>query len=137
MSAPAPSDLSILLVDDQPFFLSFHGTMFSSKGYRVQTAASAEEALTLARQAPPDLFILDVEMPGMNGIDLCQRIKAEPTLRERPVLILTATADPKLNERAFRAGAAATVVKYAGAERILNIAGVLLRGGTVVEGQGM
>src|SRR3989304_1927082 len=68
----------LLLVDDQPFFLAMGQNIFRARGYEVQTACSGSEALAAVRAARPDAIILDVEMPGMDGIETCRRRKAEP-----------------------------------------------------------
>lgn len=116
----------ILLVDDQPFFLTYHRNILTAKGFRVLTAADGEEGLREAAKSRPDLIILDMEMPGLDGIEVCSRLKAEERTRHIPVVILTATRDPKLNEKAFKAGAEATVLKSTNTDRLLNLLKVIL-----------
>jgi CheY-like chemotaxis protein len=125
-SAPAPESGTILVVDDQPFFIAMARSILQSKGYTVLTALSAEEGIQEARQSRPDLIILDVEMPVMDGIMACARIKRDPHLKSIPVVILTATLDPKLNQKAFKAGAEATILKASSADKILNMVKVVL-----------
>lgn len=116
----------ILIVDDQPFFIAMARNILRAKGYAVLSADSGPEGIAEARRARPDLVVLDVEMPEMDGITVCARMKADPALRDIPVVILTATLDPKVNERAFKAGAEATILKASSAERILNMVKVVL-----------
>jgi len=116
----------LLLVDDQPFFLAMGQNIFRARGYEVQTACSGSEALAAVRAARPDAIILDVEMPGMDGIETCRRLKAGPHTAKIPVVILTATLDTKLNEKAFKAGAEATVQKSVDADRLLNMVKIVL-----------
>lgn len=116
----------ILLVDDQPFFLTYHRNILTAKGFRVLTAADGEEGLREAAKSRPDLIILDMEMPGLDGIEVCSRLKAEERTRHIPVVILTATRDPKLNEKAFKAGAEATVLKSTNTDRLPNLLKVIL-----------
>jgi len=116
----------LLLVDDQPFFLAMGQNIFRARGYEVQTACSGSEALAAVRAARPDAIILDVEMPGMDGIETCRRLKANPATAKIPVVILTATLDTKLNEKAFKAGAEATVQKSVDADRLLNMVKIVL-----------
>lgn len=116
----------ILLVDDQAFFLNMYKSALEGRGYRVATAMSAEGALEQLKQTIPDLIVLDVQLPGTDGIETCARIKADERLRHIPVIILTGTDDPKLNQRAFKAGAGVTVLKKAGPERFLNMVKVVL-----------
>lgn len=120
---PAPR---VLLVDDQPFFLTMGRNMLGPEGYEIRTASSGAEALEAVRAAPPDAILLDVEMPGMDGFETCRRLKANPATAGIPVVILTATLDPKLNERASKAGAEATVLKSVSAERLLNMLQIAL-----------
>jgi CheY-like chemotaxis protein len=116
----------ILIVDDQPFFIAMIRNILQSRSYTVLSAESAEEGIREARTSRPDLIILDVEMPGVDGISACARIKKHPDLKNIPVVILTATADTKLNQRAFQAGAEATVLKASSADRILNLVKAVL-----------
>lgn len=116
----------ILLVDDQPFFLAMGQNMLRPKGYEVQTASSGTEALRAVKASRPDAILLDVEMPEMDGIETCRRLKLNPATAGIPVVILTATLDPKLNERAFKAGAEATVLKSVSTDRLLNMLQIVL-----------
>ena len=123
---PKKESGKILIVDDQPFFIAMAQNILQAKGYTVSSALSAKEGIQEARRSRPDLIILDVEMPEMDGITACQRIKHDPSLKNIPVIILTATLDPKLNERAFKAGAEVTILKASSADRILNMVKVVL-----------
>ncbi len=123
---PAQETGKILIVDDQPFFIAMTRNILQSKGYTVFSALSAQEGIYEARKSRPDLIILDVEMPELDGIAACHRIKRDPNLKDIPIVILTATLDPKLNEKAFKAGAEATVLKASSADRILNMVKVVL-----------
>jgi len=126
----------ILVVDDQPFFIAMIRNILQSKSYTVLSAESAEEGIREARASRPDLIILDVEMPDLDGIAACARIKKHPDLKDIPVVILTATVDPKLNQRAFQAGAEATVLKASSADRILNLVKAVLTTDRTPEAKG-
>ncbi len=122
MATPKPpSAKTVLIVDDQPFFITMQKNLLQRQGYRVLSASNGAEALTLAKQHKPDLVILDVEMPGMDGFAVCQKLKQDETLKNITVVMLTATEDPKLNERAFQAGAEITLLKSVPADRMLNM----------------
>ncbi len=123
--AAAP-DRRVLLVDDQPFFLAMGQNILRGGGYTVQTAAGGAEALETVRKNPPDLILLDVEMPGMDGFQTLRRLKGNPATQAIPVAMLTATLDPKLNQKAFQAGAEATILKSMSAQRLLNMVQVIL-----------
>jgi CheY-like chemotaxis protein len=130
MATPtAPSQKTILIVDDQRFFLTVQEGLFKQQGFRVVTAANGTEALARAKQHRPDLILLDVEMPGMDGFAVCQKLKEDQELKQIPVVILTATQDVKLNQKAFKAGAEITVLKTVSGERLLNIVRITLEKG--------
>jgi putative two-component system response regulator len=122
MATPKPpSAKTVLIVDDQPFFITMQKNLLQRQGYRVLSASNGAEGLTLAKQHKPDLVILDVEMPGMDGFTVCQKLKQDENLKNITVVMLTATEDPKLNERAFQAGAEITLLKSVPADRMLNM----------------
>jgi signal transduction histidine kinase len=95
---------SILIVDDIPANLLLLSGMLKERGYRVRPVTDSEEALQAAQRVPPDLILLDVTMPGMNGYELCERMKADPTLKEIPVIFISALTDTIDKVRAFKAG---------------------------------
>ena len=95
----------LLVVDDTPANLGLLANLLD-KRYRVQLAPSGAKALALARRQPPDLVILDVMMPEMDGYEVCQRLKADPLTRHVPVLFLTALSRPEDETRGFEAGGA-------------------------------
>jgi CheY-like chemotaxis protein len=122
MATPtAGSQKTVLIIDDQPFFIALQQTMLQRQGFRVLAAANGAEGLAKAKQHKPDLILLDIEMPGMDGFAVCEKLKQDDALKQIPVIILTATQDAKLNERAFKAGAEITVLKSVPAERLLNM----------------
>ena len=122
MATPTPSaQKTILIVDDQPFFITMQRNMLERQGYRVISASNGADGLAQARKYKPDIILLDVEMPGADGIEVCRQVKEDAELKNTPVIILTATQDPKLNERAFKAGAEITILKSVPGERLLNM----------------
>ncbi len=112
---------TILIIDDQPFFINMQQTMLTRQGYRVLAATNGADGLAQARQHKPNLILLDIEMPEMDGFAVCEKLKEDSELRQIPVVILTATQDPKLNQKAFKAGAEITVLKSVSEERFLNM----------------
>jgi len=92
---------SILAVDDDPKILKILQHSLTKEGFRVTIATSGEEALLIARQNPPDLVLLDIMMPGMDGFETYQKLKA---LREVPVIILSARSDEVDKIVGFRMG---------------------------------
>ena len=84
--------MRILVVDDDPSVTSLLRRGFTYEGYEVYAAASGSKALVIAREKPPDLVVLDIMMPGMDGLDVCRRLReADPAL---PILMLTAKDAP-------------------------------------------
>ncbi|MCC6212310.1 MAG: two-component system response regulator [Burkholderiales bacterium] len=79
--------------------------------YRTRTAASGAEALAMARAEPPDLVLLDVMMPGMNGFEVCRELKLRPETRDVPVIFLTALDDAKDEKTGFEVGAVDYITK--------------------------
>lgn len=80
----------ILLVDDEPINLALMEGMLDQQ-YAVRGAGSGEECLQRMRQDPPELVLLDIRMPGMDGFEVCRRLKASPSWREIPVIFVTAS----------------------------------------------
>lgn len=101
----------ILVVDDQPANLRVVGTLLQRHGYAVLPAASGPEALELAVAQVPDLMLLDMMMPGMDGFELLRQLRQQPGLQAVPVIFLTAAQDRELLLRAFDAGAVDYVTK--------------------------
>jgi CheY-like chemotaxis protein len=120
---------TILIIDDQPFFVTMQQNLLKQQGYRVLAATNGAEGLARAKQHKPDLILLDIEMPGMDGFAVCEKLKQDEELRHIPVVILTATQDIKLNEKAFRAGAEITVLKSVSGERLINMVRIALEKG--------
>lgn len=130
MATPTPgSQKTILIVDDQPFFVTLQQNLLKQQGYRVLAATNGAEGLARAKQYKPDLILLDIEMPGMDGFAVCEKLKQDEELKQIPVIILTATQDIKLNEKAFRVGAEVIVLKSVAGERLLNMLRITLEKG--------
>jgi adenylate cyclase len=95
----------ILIVDDQPVNVDILQTRLSVHGYDILTAYDGEEALAKARDELPDLMLLDIMMPKMDGIEVCQRLKADASLPFIPIIMVTAKADTKDVVAGLEAGA--------------------------------
>jgi CheY-like chemotaxis protein len=100
MTAPIP----ILIVDDNPSNTKLLAFLLASKGYAVQTAANADEALAALAACRPRLILMDIQLPGMDGLTLTRQLKADPATRDIPVLAATAYAMKGDEERALAAG---------------------------------
>ena len=113
-------EIKILCVDDDPLILQMLGDILRFRGYTVVTAPDGETGLEAAGRERPDLVLLDVMMPGIDGFEVCRLLKADPVLKAIPVVILTAMNDPKLNTRAFEAGAVLALQKTAETTAVLR-----------------
>ncbi|MDZ7373202.1 MAG: response regulator transcription factor [candidate division KSB1 bacterium] len=80
----------ILVVEDEPDILGLIEYNLKKHGYEVRQAASGEEALEVARTNPPDLVVLDLMLPGLDGIDVCKALRTDPSTAAVPILMLTA-----------------------------------------------
>lgn len=109
----------ILIVDDTPENLRVLGDMLDQQGYEVRIATSGPSALENATAAPPDLILLDILMPGMDGYEVCRRLKENEGLRRIPVIFISALAMPDQKSRAFQEGAADFVTKPFQAEEVV------------------
>jgi two-component system, chemotaxis family, sensor kinase CheA len=103
--------LPILVIDDSLTTRMLEQSILESAGYEVDLCASAEEALRKARMRRYGLFIVDVEMPGMDGFTFTATSRADAALREVPVIIVSSLASARDRERGREAGASAYIVK--------------------------
>jgi len=94
----------VLVVDDQPANIRLLDAVLSPRGYRVLTAASGEQALDVLRDERPHVVLLDIMMPGMDGYEVCRRIREHPSTAYLPVVMITAS-DAQEKLRAVEAGA--------------------------------
>jgi CheY-like chemotaxis protein len=101
----------ILIVDDNPSNLKLLRVLLTGEGYEVRTALGATEALASLAQSLPALILMDIQMPGMDGLELTRHIKAQPGLASVPVVALTAYAMSGDDARARAAGCDAYVTK--------------------------
>jgi CheY-like chemotaxis protein len=99
------SNPPILVIDDDPTIRDLVAAALTAADFDVLTAADGPSGIELAQSAQPALILLDMMMPGMDGISTCERLKQDPSTRDIPVVGMTGAEDLKLRERAFRAGA--------------------------------
>ena len=102
-AAPTPK-ADLLIVDDTPANLRLLAGMLVEQGYKVRSAINGPLALTAARAAPPDMILLDINMPGMNGYEVCERLKADEDTRDIPVIFISALDETADKVRAFALG---------------------------------
>jgi len=102
---------TVLIVDDVTKNLQVVGTILRTAGLAVIAATSGTEALEGARLQPPDLILLDLMMPVMDGLEVCRRLKADPLTAQIPVIFLTASNEMEHLVAGFQAGAVDYVTK--------------------------
>lgn len=100
--------LTVIIADDDELIRKVITIYFSGRGYRVIVVGSGQECLAQVRQSAPDALLLDVAMPGMDGWEVCRRIREFSTI---PVIMLTARAQERDREMGFTVGASAYVTK--------------------------
>jgi putative two-component system response regulator len=102
---------TVLVVDDTPDNLTLMSSLLKDT-YKVKVAHNGEKALKVARSdAPPDLILLDIMMPGMDGYEVCQHLKSDPTTREIPVIFLTAKSEVEDEKKGLELGAVDYITK--------------------------
>ena len=112
----------ILVVDDVMQNLQVVGTMLRNEGYDVMPAGSGPQALERVRVRVPDLILLDLMMPEMDGLEVCRRLKADSSTRQIPIIFLTASNEMEHLVKGFEAGAVDYVTKpFNGAELLARV----------------
>jgi DNA-binding response OmpR family regulator len=96
---------TLLVADDDDDILQLVSFRLERAGYKVVTAADGQQALAAARQHQPDLAVLDVMMPGLNGYEVTRQLRADPATAAIPVILLTARVQEADVSRGFEAGA--------------------------------
>jgi CheY-like chemotaxis protein len=102
---------AILIVDDNPVNLKLARVLLTREGYQVGTASDAEEALRVLETFAPRLILMDIQLPGMDGLELTRRLKADPRTQDAVIIGLTAYAMKGDEERVLAAGCDGYVAK--------------------------
>lgn len=102
---------SILVVDDEPMTRTLLRMMLAPANFQVFEAEDGADAIEKVREHMPDIIIMDVMMPNMNGLDACQVIRSDETISHIPILILSAKTHPKAVEEGLEAGATRYLTK--------------------------
>src|ERR1044072_1045203 len=102
---------TIIIVDDNPVNMKLIRILLTGEGYDVHTAADAKEAIDVLSTVHPSLILMDIQLPGIDGLELTRRLKAEPTTRDITILGLTAYAMKGDEARILAAGCDGYIAK--------------------------
>lgn len=120
----------ILVVDDNPANLKLVYDLLKCSGYQVTKAADAEKALILIQKDPPSLILMDIALPGMDGLTLTRQLKANPATRRIPIVALTAFAMKGDDQKAREAGCDGYVTKPIDTRTLPKMIGEILASAT-------
>ncbi len=120
----------ILVVDDENYILHILDFSLGAEGYEVVTAEDGEEAVRKAKEQKPDLVVLDVMMPKMDGFEACRAIKGDPELGGTPVILLSAKARDVDQKQGYEAGADDYITKPFSPGRLVDRVHGLLKART-------
>ncbi|MFA6307177.1 MAG: response regulator [Patescibacteria group bacterium] len=103
--------IKILLVEDDSFLLGMYATKFEMENFKVIMAEDGEKAVRLALKEAPDIILLDIILPKMNGFDVLRQLKADPATADIPVILLTNLSQKDEIEQGLKIGAADYLIK--------------------------
>jgi CheY-like chemotaxis protein len=111
----------VLIIEDEPGTRAAIRECFERAGYLAAEAGDGLAGLAQAESWRPHAILLDVRMPGLDGYEVCRRLRANPVTKSIPVIVVTAVDDPALNRRAYESGATACILKPFRLEALLTI----------------
>jgi len=137
MTPPPVIPDRVLVVDDEPDIVALVAYHLAKAGYRVSTASSGGDAVTLARQERPALIVLDLMLPGMSGFDVLEQLRADEATHGVAVLLLTARREEPDRIRGLSLGADDYLTKpFSPQELVLRVAAILRRVGAAPQVEG-
>lgn len=102
---------TILIIEDDELNLKLENELLQSRGYKTLTSADGKDTLKLAREHHPDLIIMDIQLPGVSGLDYTKALKADDSLQDIPIIAVTAFVMDGDKERILKAGCNAYIPK--------------------------
>ena len=130
MIPPATAGVHVLVVDDEPDIVALVAYHLARAGYRVSTASSGDDALSLARRERPAMIVLDLMLPGLSGYDVLQHLREHESTRDVAVLMLTARREEQDRIRGLSLGADDYLTKpFSPQELVLRVGAILRRVG--------
>lgn len=118
--------VTVLIADDLKFFLEVEKTYLLRGGFNVLAADSGEKAIQLAVQHHPNLILLDLEMPKMDGAEACARMRQEASLVSTPIIIMSASGSPEVRDQCLKAGCTEFIIKPKKPEELLGVVARIL-----------
>ena len=103
--------MRVLVVDDDPLVRNLLTAVLHDASFDLDEAVDGNDALAIAAVRPPDVVVLDVMMPGLDGYEVCRALRADPSFKDTRIVVLTAKSTPSAREDAYRAGADAFFTK--------------------------
>lgn len=128
MSGPAPSPPTILLVEDNDTIRNAFAILLEESGYAVLQARIGEDALRISRESGPDLVLMDLGLPDVNGLEVTRRLKADEATRAIPIVALTGRALEADRDACRAAGCSGYFTKPIDAASLLDVIPRVLRG---------
>lgn len=117
----------ILFIEDEVDIVTLMQARLVSQGYQMLSAFDGEEGLKMVQEEKPDLILLDKIMPKMDGLEVCQRLKADPKTKDIPIIIVSASGGKDLPEKCLAAGADDVIIKPFEAEDLFSKIRALLK----------
>lgn len=133
MSDNKASDITVLVVDDLADNLVLISLSLQTSGFRVLTANNGEEAIKVAMLARPDLILMDIAMPELDGLSAVRKIRSLPELQHVPVVALTAFSTSGFRQAAYEAGFDAYLTKPLDFDRLNSLIRMLLHDGETAD----
>ncbi|HSX01611.1 MAG TPA: response regulator [Candidatus Saccharimonas sp.] len=106
-----PKDIKVAIIEDDIAIVQMYRTKFENEGYQVETAGDGETGLELIESYQPDIILLDLMMPNMNGLDMLQKLRAQPGGKDAKVVVLTNMGDTETATRVYKMAADDYIVK--------------------------
>jgi CheY-like chemotaxis protein len=125
---------TILVVDDDVNILALQQILFTRHGYNVETASSGLKALEILNRLVPDVIVMDVMMPGLNGIDLCRQLRSMARTQHIPIIVFSAKVDMDTMNESEKVGATCFLSKSESHHRLLSEVRQLANGAFVRNG---
>ena len=118
----------VLVIEDNPMNMELATDLLQLQGYEVLQAVTAFEALGLLHQVTPDLILMDIQLPGLNGLDLTRYLRQDPRTKDIPIIAITAYAMMGDEDKAFLAGCNAYIPKPIETTKFFQVVGDVMSG---------